>query len=56
MVAKKEDLLVTNSESTRPVKLPFLLITSMCSLSAEIKAISIPEKKAENKRHVKIPK
>ena len=31
---------------------PFLVISSKCSLSVEIKAISIPEKNAENNREI----
>tara|TARA_B100001989_G_C24151736_1_gene275323 strand:- start:201 stop:524 length:324 start_codon:yes stop_codon:yes gene_type:complete len=55
VVAKKFDLFVVNSESILPVTEPFLLITSICSLSAEIKAISIPEKKAEKRRQTNMP-
>ena len=55
VVAKKFDRFVVNSDRIFPVTEPFLLITSMCNLSAEIKAISIPEKKAEKRRQTKIP-
>ena len=50
MLAMKRDGDLTKFQMMRAEKLPWLLSNSILSLLAEIKAISLPEEKAEKSR------